>query len=543
MTIASVFSQLNQAYLLISLCDWSLVVINESASRMLRLKADTLEQGVLWNKTLKPLLQECRQENGEQRDLVFHCGQSLIQARCSEIQSDNETYLAVSFVPFLSTSTQQQDVFALLDNLGAYVYCKDSEYRYTYANQQVCQLFGYPLDEVIGHSDERFFGEETAQRLVEESDRFVVEEGQVVEREEVNYVPEFDEYRHYITVKKPLHNELGDVVGLFGISTDITEMRLAEQKLRDSETKLSTILDNVGAYIYIKDSERRFRYINKKTEELFGRGSGDILGMNNYELLGEEQGEEFDRTDRLVFETKQRLTCIESFHAGDDTYYYWSVKIPLANADGEIDQYIGMSMDITEQKQLEYQVREANKALNDKIEEISQLKDKLHEQAIRDSLTGLYNRRYLEDQVEELFSDRRRSHCSLLMIDVDHFKQVNDKLGHKKGDQVLQLLAKLLEDEFRADDLVCRYGGEEFLILLPGSCVQSAYQKAEWIRQRYAMLVGEAYPEVVGSSISVGIAAVPMHGDDFSTVYQYADQALYQAKALGRNSCVIAAAP
>lgn len=541
MAIASVFSQLNQAYLLVSLPDWSLIVANKSASRMLRLDAETLEQSVLWNQTLKPLLQERHQSDRQEYDLVFPCEQSLFQAHCSLIEDNGEIYVSVSLVPFLSTSKQQQDVFALLDNLGAYVYCKDANYRYTYANQQVSQLFGYPSEEIIGHSDARFFGEETAKKLVEESDRFVVEEGQVVEREEVNYVPEFDEYRHYITVKKPLHNELGEIVGLSGISTDITEMRVAEKKLRDSETKLSTILDNVGAYIYIKDSDRRFRYINKKTEELFGRGSEDILGMNNYELLGEVQGEEFDRTDRLVFETKQRLTCIESFHAGDQTYYYWSVKIPLANADGEIDRYIGMSMDITEQKQLEYQVRKANRELNDKIEEISLLKDKLHEQAIRDSLTGLYNRRYLEDQVDALFSDRRQAHCSLLMIDVDHFKQVNDRLGHKKGDQVLQFLAKLLEEECRADDLVCRYGGEEFLIILPGSTAQMAYQKAEWIRQRYAMLVGEMYADVKGSTISIGIATAPTHGDNFSTVYHCADEALYKAKSLGRNCCVLAA--
>ena len=536
MTIFSVFAQLNQAYLLVDLSDWSIPVVNARAATMLRQTEKTLELSDLWRSRLKPLLQAGTSES----DLVFHIDSALYQARCSEITAEGQHFLAVNLIPFLSSSSHQRDVFALLDNLGAYVYCKDVAYNYTYANHQVCDLFGYPLEEIIGQSDARFFGADTAKALVEGSDRYVIEDGEVIEKEEINYVPGVDEYRHYLTVKKPLHNEHGEIIGLFGISTDVTELKVAERRLRDSETKLSTILDNVGAYVYIKDSDRRFRYINKKTEELFGLSSEKILGMNNYELLGEIQGEEFDRTDRQVFEAGTRMACIETFNAGDDTYYYWSVKIPLENDEGEVDRYIGMSMDITEQKKLEYQVREANRTLKEKVREISQLRDELHDQAIRDALTGLYNRRFMEDKVEQTFDDRRAGACTLMMIDVDHFKKVNDELGHKKGDQVLQLLATLMQDECRAEDMVCRYGGEEFLILLPATDIHVAFRKAEWIRKRYEVLVAETYPEAAGSTISIGLASAPGHGSDFASVYQCADKALYRAKRMGRNCSVMA---
>lgn len=536
MTIFSVFTQLNQAYLLVDLSDWSIPVVNARAATMLRQTEKELVSSDLWLSRLRPLLQARTSDS----DLVFHIDNAIYQARCSEISAEEHRFLAINLIPFLSSTSHQRDVFALLDNLGAYVYCKDVNYNYTYANRQVCDLFGYPLEEIIGQSDARFFGAETAKSLVEGSDRYVIEEGDIIEKEEINYVPGLDEYRHYLTVKKPLHNEHGEIIGLFGISTDVTALKVAERRLRDSETKLSTILDNVGAYVYIKDSERRFRYINKKTEELFGLSSEKILGMNNYELLGDIQGEEFDHTDRQVFETGRRMACIETFNAGDETYYYWSVKIPLENDDGEVDRYIGMSMDITEQKKLEYQVREANRTLKEKVREISQLRDELHDQAIRDALTGLYNRRFMEDKVEQTFGDRRVGACTLMMIDVDHFKKVNDELGHKKGDQVLQLLATLMQDECRAEDMVCRYGGEEFLIMLPATDIHVAFRKAEWIRKRYEVLVAETYPEAAGSTISIGLASSPDHGSDFASVYQCADKALYRAKSMGRNCSVMA---
>lgn len=530
--IGAVFNQLNQAYLIVSLCDWRPVLVNDAARRLLAMDVATLAEDALWHVTLKPLLQRAQESGAEP---VFHYQGRLLQGQCSEVTEGSDTYLAIQLTLFLASDPTHQDLFELLDNLGAYVYCKDTDYNYTYANRQVCELFGYPLDEVLGKSDTVFFGEETGKKLVAQSDSLVVEQGRVLETEEVNYVPGADEYRHYLTVKKPLHNELGEITGLFGISTDITALKQTESRLFQSEQRLSTILDNVGAYIYIKDTLHRHTYVNRKTQELYGYNLEAIIGRNNIELLGETQGRLFDEVDRKVFETEQRVSCIETFDTGEALRYYWTVKIPLRNEAGVVDSYIGISTDITEQKQLEHQVRQANRALKDKVREISLLRDELREQSIRDPLTGLYNRRFMEEHAALVFSERPGVSNSLLMIDADHFKAVNDNLGHRTGDEMLQLLARVMQEACRATDLVCRYGGEEFLILLPDTDLCAATRKAETIRMRYEEEAGKRFPEACGSSISIGVATSPHSGRDFLSVWQKADEALYRAKARGRN--------
>lgn len=531
--ISAVFEQLGQAYLLVCPEQWSVLLVNPAASALLAHNRDTLQASELWQHRLLPLLKRSYSTGSTP---VFHDAGRLIQGQCNIVRGDSdEVFLAIHLTLFLVSDTTHHNLFELLDNLGAYVYCKDRDYCYTYANRQVCDLFGYPLEEVVGNNDCAFFGEETGRTLVETSDRFVIEQGQVLEKEEINFVPGLGEYRHYLTVKKPLLNVQGEITGLFGISTDITELKQGEHRLYQSEQRLNTILDNVGAYIYIKDRDLCHRYVNQLTQELYGRPLEAIIGHDNVELLGEQRAREFDENDRKVFATGQRVSCIETFDTGTETRYYWSVKIPLRSESGEIDSYIGISTDITEQKQLEHQVRQANKALKDKVREISLLRDELREQSIRDPLTGLYNRRFMEQHAELVFSKRPGVVNSLLMIDADHFKAVNDTLGHRKGDEILQLLAQVMRDQCRSTDLVCRYGGEEFLILLPDTDSTAATRKAEQIRKCYEQAAARLFPEAMGSSISVGVATSPGSGSDFSAVCQKADEALYRAKARGRN--------
>ncbi len=157
---------------------------------------------------------------------------------------------------------------------------------------------------------------------------------------------------------------------------------------------------------------------------------------------------------------------------------------------------------------------------------------------VRDSLTGLFNRRYLTDALErELHrSDRRNEAVSVLIIDVDHFKHFNDNFGHSAGDMILRHLAEVLNNNTRREDVVARFGGEEFVVMLPGTQLTQAGVCAENLRQvasRMSILYeGRILPQL---TVSIGLSSYPSDGRDINTLINTADGALYRAKRAGRN--------
>lgn len=174
------------------------------------------------------------------------------------------------------------------------------------------------------------------------------------------------------------------------------------------------------------------------------------------------------------------------------------------------------------------------------------LQETLRSGSERDPLTDLYNRRHLEISLHrELARAQRHGFpVSLIMMDVDHFKAFNDTNGHDAGDEVLRQVAHVLKRHTRAEDVACRYGGEEFLVVLPGCAVDDAYSKAEAIREAVAQLQvlsrGSALPRI---TLSLGIACYPQDGDRMEDLIGGADAALYQAKAKGRNCITASNAP
>ena len=171
------------------------------------------------------------------------------------------------------------------------------------------------------------------------------------------------------------------------------------------------------------------------------------------------------------------------------------------------------------------------------------MRDQLQDQSIRDPLTGLYNRRHLTESLRRFMQKSQKSATpvSVVSIDVDHFKKFNDNHGHDAGDMVLRAVGEVLHQQCDGDEVACRIGDEEFMLLLPGCSAADAVQHGEAVRlavENVTVRYGDkTLPRV---TISVGVAACPDHGTMPQDVMRVADDALYDAKALGRNQVVLA---
>lgn len=170
-----------------------------------------------------------------------------------------------------------------------------------------------------------------------------------------------------------------------------------------------------------------------------------------------------------------------------------------------------------------------------------QLRRRLHEQAIHDPLTGLFNRHYLSETLQRELQQNQPHPVGIIILDIDHFKKFNDTYGHDGGDTLLRAIGTLLRENIRGEDIPCRYGGEEFVLILPGASLKDTQMRAEQIRQRVKQLsvshAGQPLPPI---TISLGVACFPAHGATAARVIKAADEALYRAKAAGRNCVMVA---
>ena len=211
----------------------------------------------------------------------------------------------------------------------------------------------------------------------------------------------------------------------------------------------------------------------------------------------------------------------------------------MLDEKGEIVRFVAIKHDISERKRMETDLQETNAMLQHQLQEIERLQEELREQAVRDGLTNLFNRRYLDETLErELARAKREGYpLSLVMIDIDHFKKLNDTYGHQAGDKVLRELAALLWGDIRAEDVPCRYGGEEFLVMLPRMPLEIALERAEGWRQTFEATRVPFGDFNLGATLSCGLASYPEHARTPDDLLRCCDEALYSAKHGGRNRC------
>ncbi|MGC1376064.1 MAG: diguanylate cyclase [Anaerolineales bacterium] len=183
------------------------------------------------------------------------------------------------------------------------------------------------------------------------------------------------------------------------------------------------------------------------------------------------------------------------------------------------------------------ELQAANAKMKAQLQQIKHLQAKLREEAIRDPLTGLFNRRYLNETLAREFARAQRGNyaISFMLLDIDHFKIFNDLYGHATGDIVLKTLASRLNSRIRTADIPCRMGGEEFLLVLPGVAGEVAQVRAEYLRDQIQTMPIPYDNETLSLTVSIGISCYPKSGETWEELYQAVDQALYRAKQNGRN--------
>lgn len=222
-----------------------------------------------------------------------------------------------------------------------------------------------------------------------------------------------------------------------------------------------------------------------------------------------------------------------------DRFYCIEFRLSEIRSKNSFIGWLGEFRDISFQKRVAEEKEKVNKDLNEKLKEIESLQQELREQAIRDPLTNLFNRRFFDESFSrELAVAKRSNHIiNLLMVDIDHFKSINDQFGHPVGDHVLRYFGDLLINLTRKSDIVCRYGGEEFILLLSDMPTEEAILRADTIRTEFENMCLNDPLLKRSVTISIGISAYPQNGENANTLIRKADEALYEAKQAGRN-CV-----
>lgn len=319
-----------------------------------------------------------------------------------------------------------------------------------------------------------------------------------------------------------------------------------EQQVRDADKSkrlLNAVLDAIPIRVFWKDPNSRYLGCNRHFAQDNGLSSSEeIRGHTDFDLMP-ECAFALQNFAHTVISTGQSLLDQEGMMTTrDGKHTHISLNhVPLLESDGSVIGIVGAYEDISQRKHTLDALQEAKVRLEAKLAEIEALQSKLQQEAVRDPLTGLYNRRYLAETLDVMLAQAMRNNMSLsaVMIDIDHFKAINDTFGHPTGDEALKRLALFLSTQARTSDIVCRLGGEEFLILMMGASGENAQIKLDKYRNDFSKTTIRYQNHALQMTFSAGIAVYPRHADNSAQLLEYADAALYQAKNTGRNRVVV----
>lgn len=405
---------------------------------------------------------------------------------------------------------------ALLDNFPFMVWLKDNDSRFLATNQAFAELVGSASpDDLVGKSDYDFFSKEAADGYVAD-DKEVLATG--LPKVTAESISNQLGLTHWAEVYKSPVLINGDVIGTVGFARDMADSIKLQAEVLQKQLEYSALVESLPLTIIRYDLNCRRTYVNKYCEKIAGISADKLLGKTPSEIWYS------DATNMTAGEFQYRIKMtIESgeqqmfeLHSPDERVHLVRV-IPELDSNKKVISALSISSDISE---------------------ISQYRQRIEHMAFHDMLTSLPNRTMLNSRIISAvdLAHRNKRQLGILMIDLDHFKAINDTLGHNVGDQLLTEVASRIVEVVRANDLVARLGGDEFAVLVEDiASPKDLDGLATKILQVLAAPFNIAGKELF-VTVSIGIAACPENGDDASDLLKHADSAMYVAKKQGRNN-------
>jgi diguanylate cyclase (GGDEF)-like protein/PAS domain S-box-containing protein len=297
------------------------------------------------------------------------------------------------------------------------------------------------------------------------------------------------------------------------------------------------VMEHIPEMVFVVDSQNRILDANIVAQELLGKSPDEIIGQNPVDVF--HDWPEIVKRHNLTGDIREEIVI-----PGNPPRTVDLVISTLYDRFNNVQGRVIVAHDITEHKQLEQALKDTNQSLMEQLAENEKLQALLQEQAIRDPLTNVYNRRFMAEFLDNeiVRAEREQSPVSIVILDMDNFRQFNDAYGHRCGDVVLQEFSKFLVDRTRRGDVVCRYGGEEFVVIMPNAILDVAHERADTWRQGFAETTVRYEDMRFSATFSAGVASFPEHGLTGDSLLQAADRALYRSKNNGRNRVTMAVA-
>ncbi|MFN4352831.1 MAG: EAL domain-containing protein [Hylemonella sp.] len=419
-----------------------------------------------------------------------------------------------------SLRSKQAELDAVLRQVPAGVARLDRAGRYHYVNEQMANMLGLPVERIVGKTFEEVVAPE---RRVEVSYRWARSiTGQLTSYEGQMRIDRGQPLYSSVSMA-PERSADGQIIGVIAVAIDTTDLHTLQQQLMASMHEvadLKTALD-AHAIVAITDARGVITSVNDRFCQISKYEREELIGQTHRLInSGHHPSSFFQELWRTIFSGE--VWSGEICNRAKDGSIYWvqTTIVPYVDETGRPQRYVAIRADITERKRVELQVQQM---------------------AYQDALTGLPNRRLLLDRLEQSLAVSARSgqYGALLFLDLDHFKEVNDTLGHELGDELLKLVAQRLREGLRQSDTVARLGGDEFVVLLSdlGGAEVEATTQAGLLGEEILGSLGEPYDlgcAEITSTPSIGVVMYQGQGQLAEELLKQADIALYQAKDAGR---------